>query len=184
MPRSGKAAFSDHLIFFPAVVTRGGRTTSGRGIAQCFSGRFPRLSGWFHGQYKRPTLCCRDAGLLYTLRACVCVCVCERERERERACVRAAHSVWRWGSQLVSPRARFRVPLKGNGLLILGRILPGNTIAKTFHRWVQLGNSYSFWNSTRSSKNTTQGRKGRGREGGKKGERRTGVGFFLPIQRW
>ena len=85
--------------------------------------------------------------------------------------MRAAHSVWRWGSQLVSPRARFRVPLKGNGLLILGRILPGNTIAKTFHRWVQLGNSYSFWNSTRSSKNTTQGRKGRGREGGKKGER-------------
>ena len=86
MPRSGKAAFSDHLIFFPAVVTRGGRTTSGRGIAQCFSGRFPRLSGWFHGQYKRPTLCCRDAGLLYTLRACVCVCVRERERERERVC--------------------------------------------------------------------------------------------------
>ena len=38
---------------------------------------------------------------LYTLRACACVCVCERERER--AFVRAAHSVWRWGSQLVSP---------------------------------------------------------------------------------
>ena len=56
---------------------------------------------------------------LYTLRACVCVCVCEKyrereserasEREREReserasAFVRAEHSVWRWGSQLVSP---------------------------------------------------------------------------------
>ena len=115
---------------------------------------------------------------LYTLRAraCVCVCVRERERERERerarerererasAFVRAEHSVWRWGSQLVSPWARFCVPLKGNGLLILGRTLPGNTIAKTFHCWVQLGNSYSFWNSTRSSKNTTQGRKGRRRE--------------------
>ena len=48
--------------------------------------------------------------------------------------------------------------------MILGRTLPGNTIAKTFHCWVQLGNSYSFWNSTRSSKNTTQGRKGRRRE--------------------
>ena len=56
---------------------------------------------------------------LYTLRACVCVCVCVRKKERERASerarereraserasafVRAEHSVWRWGSQLVSP---------------------------------------------------------------------------------
>ena len=141
------------------------------GDSSVFFGRFPRLSGWFHGQYICPTLCCRDAGLfIHSVRARVCVCVCvwerERERERERASafVRAEHSVWRWGSQLVSPWARFCVPLKGNGLLILGRTLPGNTIAKTFHCWVQLGNSYSFWNSTRSSKNTTQGRKGRRRE--------------------
>ena len=58
-----------------------------------FFGRFPRLSGWFHGQYICPTLCCRDAGLfIHSVRARVCVCVCvrERERERERERVRAS----------------------------------------------------------------------------------------------
>ena len=51
-----------------------------------FFGRFPRLSGWFHGQYICPTPCCRDAGLfIHSVRVCVCVCEKERERESERA---------------------------------------------------------------------------------------------------
>lgn len=57
--------------------------------------------------------------------------------------------------------------------------LPGNTIAKTLTAFmVQLGHSYSFWNSTLSEKkNTTQGRQ---REGGGRQE----VGAFAPNQRW
>ena len=72
------------------------------------------------------------------------------------------------------------MPFKGNGLLILGRTLPGNTIAKTFTAW-------SSWETVIASgivlalqkilrKGGREGGKEGGREGkgGKKGGKKRG----------
>lgn len=126
---------------------RGKSVLSPLNFLSSLSGRFPR-------RYIRPTLCllqgCRS---LYTPRACV-----SRARRGEAGvpgCV-PVNTLLRPSPRKRTVDSETRLTRKHN--------------RKDFPCLLQLGNSYSFWNSTCSSKNTTQGR-GEGSKGRREGRR-------------
>lgn len=137
----------------------GGPLARERGRLGISPASLPGQSGWFHGQYTRPTLRCRSR---YTL-PCVCV----------------SRTLWAEAgvsAGVVREPAYASLCQETAGP---GGTLPGNTIAKALTAW-------SSWETVTASglvlalqKNTTPRREGK-REG-----RREGRGWILaPIQRW
>lgn len=140
-PSSGKGAFAQLWVFLFNPLPSGakGRLTReevGKGRGGGGVGRMhtaPKVS-WAGQDGQTP-------GRL--LQGCREVCA-------PRACVRASHPGCRRGSRRRGPWPRLGTSVRGSAPWILGMSPPGNKIGKTLVRSVPLGDSYSFWNSTRS----------------------------------